>query len=324
MSKRKKKFRLKKQVKTALVIIVILIIGIIIGINKYKEYLYHQTYEYKLLENNYNKDEVNLILSKLDDDYINELITSVYNSNVIDFLKEKYFIKDNLDRYLAYFKKNKNTSKTDIVALVNVNRDKDYYEGIKESDTSKDILLLVNKYYSLQKDYVPNNIVKVSSSYAFEGNSLRQDVLDAFISMANAAKEENITLIINSSYRSYDDQEEIWNYRKSTQGIAKADAYAARAGHSEHQSGLAIDIAQFNSKESDFENTEAFTWLSSHAADYGFILRFPKNKEEITGYSYESWHYRYVGKETALKIKEENITFDEYYAYYLEKGDNNG
>lgn len=321
MSKRRKKLRLKRQAKIFLVVLVVLIIAIIVGINKYKEYLYHQTYEYKLLENNYNMDEVNLILSKLDDDYINELINSTYNSNIIDFLKEKYFIKNNLDRYLAYLKKNKNTSKSDIISLVNVNRDREYYDNVIETDLSKDILILVNKYYQLPKDYIPENIIKVSSSYAYAGNSAREDVLNAFIEMAHAAKDEDITLIINSSYRSYNDQDEIWNYRKTTQGTAKADAYAARAGHSEHQSGLALDIAQFNSSESDFENTPAFTWLSNHAHEYGFILRFPKDKENITGYSYESWHYRYVGKEVATKIKQENITFDEYYAYYIEKGE---
>ena len=176
----------------------------------------------------------------------------------------------------------------------------------------------------MSKDYKPDNIVKVSSSYAYEGNFIRQDVLDAFIEMRNAAKEEDITLIINSSYRSYDDQEEIWQYRKSTQGIAKADAYAARAGHSEHQSALALDIAQFNYQYDDFEETPAFQWLEKHAFEYGFILRFPKGKENITGYSYESWHYRYVGKDIATKVHNENITFDEYYAYYLENGEENG
>ena len=318
MSKRRKKLRLRNEIKIGLFIIIVLIIIGIYGIDKYKEYKYHQTYEYKLLEHNYSKEEVALILDKLDDEYINKLLESVYNENIYKFLNEKYFIKNNLDRYVEYFKKNNKTDISKVIALVNTNRDYNLYENIKDTDTSKDILMLVNKYYSLKEDYVPDNIVKVSSSYAYAGNSVREDVLDAFKDMAAAAKDEDIVLVINSSYRSYKDQDEIWNYRKNNFGTEKADQYAARAGHSEHQTGLAIDIAQYNSKEQDFENTPAFTWLENNAHKYGFILRFKKNAEDITGYSYESWHYRYVGVETATKVHDEDITYDEYYAYYIE------
>ena len=311
MSKRKR-LKLRKEIKIALVVIVILIILGIYGVDKYNEYKYHQTNEYKLLEHNYSKEEVSLILEKLDDEYINKLLESVYNENIYKFLSK------NMDRYLEYYKKNSKTSISKVVALVNTNRDYDLYENTRETDVSKDILMLVNKYYYLNEDYVPENIVKVSNSYAYAGNSIRQDVLDAFVSMSNAAKEEDIVMVINSSYRSYKDQDEIWTYRKNNYGTEKADQYAARAGHSEHQSGLAIDIAQFNSKEQDFEKTPAFTWLENNAHKYGFILRFKKDAEDITGYKYESWHYRYVGVEAATKIHDENITYDEYYAYYIE------
>ena len=317
MSKRKR-LRLRNEIKIALVVIVILIILGIYGVDKYNEYKYHQTNEYKLLEHNYSKEEVSLILEKLDDEYINKLLESVYNENIYKFLSEKYCISKNMDRYLEYFKKNSKTSISKVVALVNTNRDYDLYENTRETDVSKDILMLVNKYYYLNEDYVPDNIVKVSNTYAYAGNSVRQDVLDAFVSMSNAAKEEDIVMVINSSYRSYKDQDEIWTYRKNNYGTEKADQYAARAGHSEHQSGLAIDIAQFNSKEQDFEKTPAFTWLENNAHKYGFILRFKKDAEDITGYKYESWHYRYVGVEAATKIHDENITYDEYYAYYIE------
>ena len=318
MSRRRKKLRLRSEIKIFLFIVVVLIVLAIYGIDKYKEYQYHQTYEYKLLEHNYSKEEVSLILDKLDDEYINKLLESVYSDNIYKFLNEKYFISKNLDRYLDYYKRNNKLDRSKVVALVNTNRDRDLYEGIVKTDTSKDILMLINKYYALSEDYVPENIVKVSNTYAYQGNSVRQDVLDAFIEMANASKEEDIVLVINSSYRSYKDQDEIWNYRKNNYGIEKADQYAARAGHSEHQSGLAIDIAQFNSKEQDFEKTPAFTWLENNAYKYGFILRFKKDAEDITGYKYESWHYRYVGKEVATKVHEENITYDEYYAYYID------
>ena len=316
--KRKVKLRLKNEVKIALFVIVVLIIVSIYGIDKYKEYKYHQTYEYKLLEHNYSKEEVGIILAKLDDDYINKLLETTYNKNIITFLNEKYFIRNNLDRYLEYFRKNKNVSPSKVVALVNTNRDYNFYENTKATDISKNELMLVNKYNYLSEDYVPENIVNISSSYAYANNKIKEEVLEKFIDMSNAAKYEDIVLIINSSYRPYSDQDKIWNSRKATSGKEKADAYAARAGFSEHQTGLAIDIAQFNYAADDFEDTPAFAWLQNNAHKYGFILRFTKDGEDITGYSYESWHYRYVGVDTATKVKNENITYDEYYAYYIE------
>jgi len=317
MSKRKRK--LKKGVKILFVILVVIGILSYYGIKEYKQYLYEQTIEYKLLQKEYPIEDINIILEKLDEDYINTLLEedSEYDSNLAVFLNEKYYLRKNLDRYLEYKKKNPKKEASVVVKLVNTNRDSDYYENIKPTDTSKDILMLVNKYNYLDEDYVPE-LVNVSSSYAYADNKVRPEVLEAFINMANAAKDEDIVLVINSSYRSYDDQMAVWTSRKNLSGIQKADQYAARAGFSEHQSGLAIDIAQFNSTESDFENTPAFTWLSNHAHEYGFILRYPLEGEEYTGYSYESWHYRYVGVDVATKVKEENITYDEYYAYYLD------
>ena len=235
-----------------------------------------------------------------------------------DFIQEKYFMYKNLDRYLAYYQKNLKVETTKIVSLVNTNRDHEYYEDTKATDISKDTLMLVNKYNYLTEDYEPDNLVKVSSTYAYEGNILRSDVIEIFKTMVDDAKKEDIKLILNSSYRTYKDQDNTWTTRKNMSGIAKADSYAARAGYSEHQTGLAVDINEYQSTEDDFENTASFKWLNEHAHEYGFILRYPKDYEDITGYSYESWHYRYVGTDVATKIKQENITFDEYYAFYLD------
>jgi len=312
-----KKRRIKKKAKIMFAVVIILIVGLIIGIKQYKTYLYHHTYEYKLLQKNYNADEVRVIQNKLNDEGINKLLDSDYIPKLVDFLQEKYFIYNNLDRYLSYYQKNPTKDLSEIVTLINVNRDSNYYENTTPTDTSKDTLMLVNKYNYLSQDYTPENLVNVSSSYAYDGNIARQDVLDAFKEMYNDALKDGITLILNSSYRSYSEQDETWLTRKKAYGTEKADQYAARAGYSEHQTGLALDINQFNTTEKDFENTPAFTWLSNNAYKYGFILRYPEGKENITGYSYESWHYRYVGKDVAKKITDEGITFDEYYAYYI-------
>ena len=319
---KKRKLRIRKQFIIFVIVVILLIIGIRFGIKKYEEYKYQQTYEYKLLQKEYTLDEVHIILNKLNEERVNEILNRDYIPSFTNFLNEKYFIYKNLDRYLTYYQKNPKDNYKDIVAIVNVNRDRNYYEETKETDISLDTLMLVNKYYHLDEDYEPDNIVAVSSSYAYEGNELRSDVYEKFKEMCNAAKdEEDITLILNSSYRTYEDQEETWTKRKNLYGIEKADAYAARAGHSEHQTGLALDINEYRAVEDDFEDTKAFKWLSENAYKYGFILRYTKDGENLTGYSYESWHYRYVGREVAEKIKNENITFDEYYAYYIENED---
>ena len=124
------------------------------------------------------------------------------------------------------------------------------------------------------------------------------------------AKKEGLTLVANSTFRTYATQEKTYNYYKTNKGSAYADSYAARPGHSEHQTGLAIDISTLNSTSENFEDTPEFNWLIDNAYKYGFILRYPENKEHLTGFDYESWHYRFVGLDVAKKIHEENITFD--------------
>ena len=129
--------------------------------------------------------------------------------------------------------------------------------------------------------------------------------------------QDGYKLIVNSSYRSYEEQKEIYDKYSSWYGEDDADKKAARAGYSEHQTGLAVDIQSYCSQKKEFDECEEFTWLTNNAYKYGFILRYPKNKEYLTGYNYEPWHYRYVGKKVSKYIHDNNITFDEYYAYYV-------
>lgn len=311
-----KKKKLKKGPKILLVFLIFLIVIGIYANKKYQEYLYHQTNEYKLLEKTYTKDEVNTIL-KLNSKEVETILNLDYNVNIPLFLNEKYFIFNNLERYLKYQQDNLNTPLSEIVSLINVNRDSEYYENTVSTNLEEENLILVNKYHYLSEDYVPENLENISYQYAYADNKATTLTIEAFKNMYNDAKKEDIILIINSSYRSYEDQEEIWSTRKKLYGIKKADSYAARAGYSEHQTGLAIDINQYNYNGENFEDAPAFAWLATNAYKYGFILRYPEGKENITGYAYESWHYRYVGIETAKQIHDENITYDEFYAYYI-------
>lgn len=316
----KKKLKLKKKFKRKLIILLFIIIISIVGIKSYKTYKYHQTYEYKLLEKNYTKEETDLLLEKLDKTRIEKLLTTEKNEKLINILNEKYFLIKNLDKYIAYSDKNPEISLTEVIALVNVHRDQDYYENMEVTDTSKGNTMLVNKYNSLSKDYEVEDLKTISKTYSYGDNKkLNKEAYDAFISLADDAKKEGYTILIVSSYRTYQDQEDVWKDYKASFGTKKADAYAARAGSSEHETGLAIDVADYNDKNDKFEATESFKWMQTNAHKYGYILRYPKGKENITGYSYEAWHYRYVGIDTATKVYNEGITYDEYYEYYLKK-----
>ena len=314
-----KKRKLKKSAKLSLLLIIALIIGSIYGVKFYKDYKYKQTYEYKLLQINYTLDETKVLTKYLVDSQLDEILKTQANPNIVKFISEKYFIYKNLDRYLKYIEKNEEVNYSDVISMVNVNRDRDYYTDIISSKVEDGKLLLVNKYHNLSSDYEPENIIKTSATYSYAGNSLNEETYNAYKNLAEEAKTVGHTILIISSYRTYSSQDELWNERKSLYGTRKADSYAARAGHSEHQSGYAVDVGDFYDVNDKFGETESFTWMIDNAHKFGFILRYPKDKEEITGYSYEPWHYRYVGKDTALKIYNEKITFDEYHAYYLEK-----
>lgn len=311
-----KKRRIRKDRVLILVGILLAIIGVIVLIN---HLAYKNSNEYKLKSIGYTKEQINDLAKLYDKNQIKNILTRELNPDIISLAKEKYFIYDNLDRYLEYAKKNKDKTKTDVVSIVNVKADVDWYDKTYKVEVNDEnqYLILVNKVNYLDETYDPDDIVNTGLLYSYAGNSLRKEVYGAFISMYTAAKEENLNLIINSSYRSFANQKSIYDDRVLSTGVKAADSYAARPGHSEHQTGLALDIDAFGN-DNPFEESDEFKWMQEHAHEYGFILRYPKDKEYLTGYSYESWHYRYLGVEMATKVKESNLTYDEYYAYYCE------
>ena len=143
-----KKRKLKKQFKVSFIILIILIVGAIFGINKYKEYKYHQTNEYKLTLKGYSLDESKLIIKKLNNDNQKYFVDNEKNDYVINIIKEKYFLEKNLYDYLEYKSKNKKTDYNNVIAIVNVHANKDWYDNkvVKETDLSKGNLILVNKF----------------------------------------------------------------------------------------------------------------------------------------------------------------------------------
>ena len=162
---------------------------------------------------------------------------------------------------------------------------KGFHGETRNGITYIDGILIANKTYSLPSSYAPGGLTGETSS--------------AFNNMKNAAAAEGISIWVASGFRSYDLQNRLWTKRKNNNGIAFADAGTARPGHSEHQTGLAMDI---NMVDDAFENTAAGQWLFKNAYKYGFVLRYPRGKTGETGYKYESWHYRYVGVDLATKL----------------------
>ncbi len=225
-----------------------------------------------------------------------------------------YYNKDYLDRYLAYQLNNKELEETQIIKDVNMNLDQIPYEYRLPSKNTNTEKVLVNKYYYLDENYVPDNLETIDTKYASSNMRLVKPAKEAFESLSKKAKEENLQIIAMSTYRSYQYQVNLYNRYAKEDGVEKADTYSGRPGHSEHQTGLAVDV--YNKKENytNFGKTKEYEWMQQHAHEYGFILRFPEGKEKETGYEVEEWHYRYVGVEIATYIKEHNITLEEYYA----------
>ena len=310
-----KKTRIKyKNIFILLVILFLIIFGTVKYIN------YKNSNFYKLKEIGYSKEEISDIEKYLDTTQITDVINMDYSKILTDIIKEKYFLFKNINEYIEYYNNNSKTKLNLIVSKINTHTNKDFYTDIVDADTSKGNLILVNKYYKLSEDFEPINITNMSSQYAYANNTIDEEVYEHYVDMCNAAKnEKSFTLITTSSYRDYTTQDNLYESYKNKHGTEWADSYSARAGHSEHQTGLALDIVSYTNNMEDFEDTDEYLWLKDNSYKYGFILRYPENKEDITGYSFEPWHYRYVGLEVAKYIYENDITFDEYYAYFIEK-----
>ena len=194
-----------------------------------------------------------------------------------------------------------------VLALIALSFGAGWYFGVQSTKYRGDILL-VNETHRLSPDYVPDDLVNLyqnrhSFRLASSDICLTRETYEAAEKMFHAAEEQNVNgFIITSGYRSYDRQAEV--YAQSEPGKAQ------QPGASEHQTGLAFDVTTETS--GGFESTPQYAWLSQHAHEYGFIQRYPANKSDITGISYEPWHYRYVGTDAAKKMRHTGQTLEEF------------
>ena len=290
--------------KTKIILLIISLLIILIGIITYIFFIGDKNLNTNINDNESIKENIDNMPEE--------------NNNIDKLKQEFYFIDKNLDRYLKYIKMHPEKNLAEIVKCVNANIDYGFYTNTINSNTDDDILLIVNKYYQLSSNYIPN-LVEMDDKYNHnKGYRMMHPTAYAhFKEMVDEAKKDGIILFNVSAYRSYDTQYDLYNEYVKNNGKDAADTFSARAGFSEHQTGLATDINTSSSK-ANFENSKEYAWLIENSYKYGFILRYPKNKEYLTGYKYEPWHYRYVGKEVAKYIYEHNITYEEYYAYFID------
>lgn len=222
---------------------------------------------------------------------------------------------DNAKRYAAFKYKNPELKKQDIVTRVNLNLDKPYYTDTKRIEKQDDIYALVNKYNYVDTNYVPSNLKPLFNNSNVKMVKVAADAYEEFV---KAAKEDGITFIATTAYRDAGWQKSLYDSYVSKDGKAKADTYSARPGHSEHQLGYSVDLNDPNYSEKRI-SPDDYKWIKDNAYKYGFIIRYPENTENITGYQEEDWHIRYVGKDVAKEIQEKKITFDEYYDLYIKQ-----
>ena len=282
----------------------------------------------KLLDLGYKNKDINTFYEKVPKS-IDVITSNKYDKNIINYISLDYFKEENLDRYIKYdFIDTKSVYDTtilkekynyeDTVTFVNAYLDKDYYSNDipLSKDKASKLDVIVNKYYKLDKDYEPEDLTVINSKFASGNQKLRKEAADKFEEMASDMLKENLKIYAGSTYRSYSYQEGLYNRYVKKDGFKEAETYSARAGYSEHQLGLAVDIV--NGKWNYLsEGDKEYTWLINNSYKYGFILRYPHESEYITGYVFEDWHFRYLGIDLATKVYNSKLTYDEYVARQL-------
>ncbi len=228
-----------------------------------------------------------------------------------------YFYPINTLRYISYKADNPDLDYSEAILYVNIGLDNAFFTQVTEVEDPTNIEVLVNKYHVLPEDYVPE-LVKLPQSLTVPGYGkqyLQQEAFEAFKEMHDDAKLLGLKISACSTYRSIEVQNWIWqNEVNKGRTIADVDSLNSRGGHSEHHTGLAVDVIQ---SDYSVENSKEFEWYKDNCHKYGFIIRYPKGKESITGYAYEPWHLRYLGKDLAVLVYESGLSYEEYYELNL-------
>lgn len=271
----------------------------------------------RLIKKGYSNSDINLILSHGTDESVTEFTKRDKVNYLEEFFSLDYAKLENYDRYEAYSDET-GENEIDTVIAVNLNLDKeDYTDSVLVEEFSTD--MLINKHRHLSEDFEPNDLTEASLEYASEKEIfLSRIAYNAFKEMSDAATKEGYGIIINSAYRSYQDQQDLSDLYLKYYGQEYVDKYVAKPGYSEHQTGLALDVG--SKSVNIFANSKEYQWMQDNAHKYGFIQRYSKRDENLTGFRAEAWHYRYVGKDIAKYCHDHNnMSLEEYFVIFLDK-----
>lgn len=313
--------RRKRKLKKVLVLLIIIILVVSLLVIGY-HYLFKEKNNDNITKTNYTeleKEFLNLGYNKNELNYIKKLsstnqdkLKNIDYINIKNYYNLKNFDVYNYERYEKY--KNDDISYEDVVTKVNIGLDQKFYTNTSPALDQDKITILVNKYYYVDKDFIPKNLVTLFDSK--QGAKMVDVAASNYKELVLAAKDDGITLESTTAYRSYNFQNTLYTNYVKKDGIEKADTYSARPGYSEHQTGLAVDLNDPTVSGSRLDQKD-YDWLLNNAHNYGFIVRYQEKYIPITGYMEEPWHIRYVGKEIATEMHKLDITYEEYYDLYL-------
>jgi D-alanyl-D-alanine carboxypeptidase len=242
-------------------------------------------------------------------------------SAIAETVEYPHFFIENEHRYEEYHSNNPDMPFDVMIALVNVNIDKGAYTDVYPVADPDEISVLVNKHFELPPDWSPDDFTDIGG-----GHLMREEAAAAFILLREAMGEAGLNLTVVITHRSYATQRNHFNNAVNRLGLASAEGGFARPGHSEHQTGLAIDVLHRAHDgglmmNMGFENSRQFDWLVDNAHDFGFILRYPSGYRSLSGFIFEPWHWRYVGIPIATAMYNEAIAlYEEFYGRYLVQG----
>ena len=231
-------------------------------------------YILKLSSKGYNTKTITYLIKNLNKTQLTEFLAKKYNKDYETYIANKLFVYDKFERYLAYQKKHKDLKVDDVIYRIELNLDKTYYEDATMVKNPDDITVLTNKYLEIPEDYEPKDLVDMDSKYAnntYGQKKLRKEAYDWFVKMVDDAKKDGVTFYAESAYRSYSYQNTVYKNYVYSNGQAKADKYAAKPGFSEHELGLAVDLANIWTITT---KGEEYAWLSKFFCIYGCYLIF--------------------------------------------------
>ena len=283
----------------------------------------------RYLANGYDNETICLLFNKAGDEAFNDLANIRHFDEIYEMVNSDLFKVEMLPRYLMYHRNTTSTTITKSLSQVNSNHDvttiTDYsatYPKNPLTVSEYPDTVLVNKSHKLDSNYMPIGLVDVNADYRYGPATLLPQADESFRQMADKLKEEvGTTILIASGYKSFQSCDT--DYSKaitdSLDNPELVDSYAFRAGFDESQTGLAIEVIEKGKTTADFAKSKSAKWLNEHCAEYGFIRRYPENREFLTKINPSAYHFRYVGIEAARIIQRYNWTLEEY--SYLFNGD---